>query len=54
MLAHIVSSFEINEYAKVLPHNMMVTRPYVDDEWEKGQFVQPALLPTVTDVVPID
>lgn len=36
VLAHLVSSFEMNECAKVMPHNMMVTRPYVDNEWSKG------------------
>ncbi|QRV86654.1 cytochrome P450 family protein [Ceratobasidium sp. AG-Ba] len=36
ILAHVVSSFEFDEMAKILPHNMMVVRPWVDDEWEKG------------------
>ncbi|KAG9102806.1 hypothetical protein FRC06_001070 [Ceratobasidium sp. 370] len=35
-LAHVVSSFTFEECAKILPHNMMVTRPWVDDEWENG------------------
>ncbi|KAG9118903.1 hypothetical protein FRC07_006341 [Ceratobasidium sp. 392] len=35
-LAHVVSSFTFEESAKILPHNMMVTRPWVDDEWENG------------------
>ncbi|KAG8697221.1 hypothetical protein FRC09_008005 [Ceratobasidium sp. 395] len=35
-LAHVVSSFTFEEHAKILPHNMMITRPWVDDEWEKG------------------
>jgi hypothetical protein len=37
MLAYVVSSFTLEDCVKVLPHNMMVTRPYVADEWEKGE-----------------
>jgi hypothetical protein len=38
MLAYVVSSFTLEETSKkILPHNMMVTRPYVENQWSKGQ-----------------
>lgn len=45
ILAYVVSSFTFEKHTKILPHNMVVNRPYVDGEWEKGQFSLMHLLP---------
>ncbi|ELU44942.1 cytochrome P450 [Rhizoctonia solani AG-1 IA] len=38
MLAYVVSSFAVEDTPKkILPHNMMMTRPYVENQWSKGQ-----------------
>ncbi|QRW27611.1 cytochrome P450 family protein [Rhizoctonia solani] len=37
MLAYVVSSFAVEDTPKkILPHNMMMTRPYVENQWSKG------------------